>query len=340
MKAAIYTPYLDTLGGGELYMLSIARALIEENWELDIENTKPELINKASKRFNIDLSKLNSVESIKRGEDYDACFWLSDGSIPLLRSRNNILHFQRPFKEVDGKSLINRMKLYRVKSIIVNSKFTKSWIDKEYPIKSLVVYPPVNTSNFKPKRKQNLILYVGRFSQLEQNKNQDVLLEAFINFYEYHRDWELVLAGGSEVGRTDYVDKLKKRAKGKPVEIIESPSFDKIKDLFGRATLFWSAAGYGVDEHKEPHKAEHFGITVVEAMSSKAIPVIFNGGGHKEIITHGKNGLLWNTPDGLVKSTEVLMNNKKTLLSLAREAQKASKKYDYANFKQKVLELV
>jgi glycosyltransferase involved in cell wall biosynthesis len=224
--------------------------------------------------------------------------------------------------------------------VIVNSKFTKSWVDKEYPITSIVVYPPINTSNFKPKRKQNLILYVGRFSQLEQNKNQDVLLEAFINFYKYHRDWKLILAGGSEVGRTDYVDKLMSRAKGKHVEIIESPSFETIKDLFARASLFWSATGYGVDVQKEPHKAEHFGITVVEAMSAKAIPVIFNGGGHKEIITHGKNGLLWNTPDGLVKSTEVLINNKKTLVSMAKQAQLASKKYDYENFKKQILALL
>ncbi len=340
MKAAIYTPYLDTLGGGELYMLSIGRALIEAGWEVHIENKSPDLIANAAARFDIDLSKINSIDSINRGEDYDACFWLSDGSIPLLRSRNNILHFQRPFQKVDGKSLLNRMKFYRIKNVIVNSNFTKSWIDKEYPVKSVVIYPPVNTTKFRPKRKEKIILYIGRFSQLEQNKNQDVLLDVFTKFRKSNPDWKLVLAGGTEVGRTKFVDELKEKSKGKSVEIIESPKFETLKDLFGRASIFWSAAGFGVDEAIEPQKVEHFGITVVEAMSAGMIPIVFNGGGHKEIITHGKDGLLWNTKEGLLKATEVLIQNKKTMQQLALNAKETSEKFDYAHFKTQILSIV
>lgn len=332
MKAAIYTPYLETLGGGELYMLSIARVLLEEGWEVAIE-AREELVKKAETRFNLNLKGLTPVKSIKRGENYDACFWLSDGSIPILRSKNNILHFQRPFKDVDGKSLMNRMKFFRIKNVIVNSQFTASAINEEYSIKSLVVYPPVSTDKFRPKRKENIILYVGRFSQLEQSKGQDVLLETFLRFRTTNRSWKLVLAGGSEVGRTSFVDHLKKSSEGKNVEILESPSFRVVKDLFGKAKIYWSAAGFGVDEQNDPQRLEHFGITVVEAMAAKAVPIVFNAGGHKEIIANGKNGYLWSTKNELLDLTRKLISSPKELLELSKSAQTRSKDFSYDNFK-------
>ena len=36
-KAAIYNPYLDTLGGGERYTLSFAKVLADEGWVVDVE---------------------------------------------------------------------------------------------------------------------------------------------------------------------------------------------------------------------------------------------------------------------------------------------------------------
>src|SRR3989344_165444 len=269
MKAAIYNPYLDSLGGGERYTLSFANLLLQKDYRVDLQWKDEEIINKLEKRFGFSLKNINTVSDIKRGDGYDLCFWVSDGSIPLLRSRKNILHFQFPFKNVSGKSILNKMKLIRINKIICNSKFTKNFIDAEFSVNSQVIYPPVDVSSFKAKRKENIIIYIGRFSNLTQAKNQHQLIENFKKFFKKgYPDWKLILAGGTEVGADEYLLVLEKLSKGYPIEIIKSPEYRQLKELVGKAKIFWSAVGYGINEDKEPTKVEHFGISVVEAMAA------------------------------------------------------------------------
>lgn len=340
MKAAIYTPYLDTLGGGERYMLSAARVLSDNGWGVDIAGST-ELLHKAENRFGLDFKKIKAVSDINRGDGYDLCLWLSDGSIPSLRSRKNILHFQRPFYKVDGKSLINRMKFFRIAHVVVNSQFTKHWIDKEYPVESKILYPPVDILKFKSKKKEKNIVYVGRFSRLEQSKRQDVLIEAFKEFHDnYDKTWKLQLVGGSDVGADEFLASLKESAKDYPIEIIENAPFAKLKEIVGKAQFFWSAAGYDVDEQKHPEKLEHFGMTVVEAMAAGCIPFVFNAGGHKEIIEEKKDGFLWKSKQELVKKTYAISTSSSTIKHLSEQAKVSCQKFSYENFEKAFLALL
>lgn len=341
MRAAIYSPYLDTLGGGERYVLSFAKVLKDAGWSVEVESSDGSILARCTERFGLNLDNLRVVKSVNRGSGYDLCFWLSDGSIPTLFARKNILHFQRPFFNVDGKSLINRMKFFRINKVIVNSKFTKKWIDKEYPFQSIVIYPPVDVSKFKPKKKENLILYVGRFSRLEQAKRQDILLRAFKKFYDSgYKDWKLVLAGGSDVGKDDFVDKLKSNAEGYPIKILENATFGEIKDLYGRSKLFWSAAGYGANSEKEPNRVEHFGITIVEAMAAGCVPIVFGAGGHKEVTKDSINGYLWDTTSQLISKTRLAIDDRKTFVKVVKQARKDAERYSYARFEKEVLKII
>lgn len=64
-KAAIYDPYLDTLGGGERYCLTVAEILLKNNYSVDLFwSGDPSLIQKAEKRFSLNLSKINLVPDI------------------------------------------------------------------------------------------------------------------------------------------------------------------------------------------------------------------------------------------------------------------------------------
>lgn len=338
MKASIYNPYLDTMGGGERYTLTFAKVLSDMGYKVDLEWKNKKIIKMSEKRFGIDLSSLRIVKNIKRGDGYEVCFWVSDGSIPLLRARRNFLHFQFPFTDVGGRSLITKMKLFRIEKIVCNSKFTKKFIDREYGVDSLVIYPPVSVSGFKPKRKKNQIVYVGRFSDLTQAKRQDVLIKAFKE--GVFPKWKLVLAGGSEVGGKKIVPRLEKMARGGDIEILENPSFDRLKDIYAKSKIFWSAAGYGIDADKEPKKVEHFGITIVEAMASGCVPVVFAAGGPKEIVEDGKNGLLWEKESELIKKTYTLINDKNKLKKMAKNAEKDAKKYGHEEFHKKVAKLL
>jgi glycosyltransferase involved in cell wall biosynthesis len=341
MKAAIVNPYLDTLGGGERYTMAVVSTLIDNGWQVDVEWPDSGIKNQLEKRFGISLGNVNFISDTKRGDGYDLCFWVSDGSIPTLRARKNILHFQVPFHGVNGKSLLNKMKLFRIAKIVCNSGFTKKVIDKEYGVESMVIYPPVDTRNLKSKRKENLILSVGRFSQLKQAKRQDILIEAFKKLYDAgNSDWQLILAGGTEVGAGEYVAKLEKKIGKYPILVIKSPAFKEITSLYGRAKLFWSAAGYDINEQKEPDKVEHFGISAVEAMAAGVVPFLFNAGGHKEIVTEGRDGYLWNKVGTLVSESKKLITNHSLWNQMSATAKIKSHQYSYEKFGQEIRHLI
>lgn len=341
MKAAIYNPYLDTLGGGERYTMAFAGVLANAGYQVEIEWKDSKILKFLEDRFGLDLDRIKVVNDIKRGDGYDVCFWVSDGSIPTLRARKNFLHFQVPFQNVGGRSLLNKMKLFRVNKIICNSNFTKRIIDREYGVNSVVIYPPVDTISIKSKRKEDLILYVGRFSKILQSKSQDVLIKAFKKMCDEGLiNWRLTLTGGVEIGVGDYVKRLFKLAEGYPVEIIESPDYKTLRDLYGKARIFWSASGFGENENKNPEKVEHFGITVVEAMAAGEVPVVYNAGGHKEIITDGKNGFLWNNVGNLVSRTKSIISDKKGWRQLSLQTQKDSLNFSLERFNKEVLDLI
>jgi len=341
MKAAIVNPYLDTLGGGERYTMGVARALAAKGYQVDVQWKEPLIKGRLERRFNIKLNNVNFIKDVGRGDGYDVCFWISDGSIPILRARKNFLHFQNPFHDVNGKTLLNKMKLFRIEKIICNSYFTKKVIDKEYGVESVVIYPPVDVADFKPKRKENLIVSIGRFSQIKRTKRQDVLIKAFKRFHDSgFNDWQLILAGGTEIGVDDYVKKLRKLAKGYPIKILESPTFNQIKELYGKARIFWSAAGFGVNVSKEPEKVEHFGIVTVEAMASAAVPIVFSAGGHKEVIANDENGYLWENVRQLLKETRNVATGKGVFTRISKKAKEDSRIYEYERFEKEFQDLI
>lgn len=340
MKALIYDPYLDTAGGGERYMLTTARVLADSGYKVDVWWREAKISQWLTARLGIDLSKINFVENANHGLGYDLVFWLSDGSLPFLLGNRNIIHFQTPFKNVNGKSIFNRLKKIKISKVVCNSNFTKSVIDEEFNVSSRVIHPPVNTDFFKPERKENVILYVGRYSQLQQLKRQDILVETFCKMCDQGlKGWRLVLIGGSEVGGREFVKALKDMAQGYPIDILENLPLSEVKSAYGKAKIFWSASGFGVDSQRDPQKVEHFGMSVVEAMSAECVPIVVDQGGHKEIIKNNENGLLWETTKELFRMTISLIKDERRRKEIAQKASKTSKQFSVGEFEKNILKV-
>lgn len=341
MRAAIFDPYLDTGGGGERYVLTFAVALKKAGWDVELQWKDKKILKWLEERLGLDLSGIEVIDNISKGAGYDLCFWVSDGSIPLLFANKNIIHFQTPFQHVNGRSVTNRLKFLKINKIVCNSNFTKSVIDREYGIESQVLYPPVNVKDITPGKKENIILSVGRFSQLQQAKRQDVLVEAFKQMCKKGlKGWDLVLVGGSNIGAGDYVPQLKKEAKGYPIKILENAPFSEVKKLYAKSQIFWSAAGFNVNEEQTPQKVEHFGIAVVESMNAGCISLVTNKGGHKEIIEDGINGFLWDSIDDLKIKTLEIIKDERRIEEIAKKAIKSAKEFSEENFAKQVLQLV
>jgi glycosyltransferase involved in cell wall biosynthesis len=345
MKIAIQSPYLDTLGGGERYILTIAEHL-SKNHEVTMLWDGENIVNSARERLNIDLSKVkfykNIFKSKSLGEkysvlkDFEVCFVVSDGSIPIGLSKKNILHFQVPFKTTP--KLGNSVKLLSWKKIIVNSAFTKNVIDKSYGVKGIVLYPPVDIESIRPLEKKNVILSVGRFFSPLHDKKQNILIDAFKKMKL--KGWRLVLAGGVDKASEDKINNLKKSVEGKDLEILPNISYEQIKKLYGEAKIYWHAAGFGEDEEISPEKVEHFGISTVEAMAGGAVPIVVPQGGQKEIVDENKNGLNFMTIDELILKTNKIIENENLRNALSKEAIIKSKIYSKENFCLQIDEII
>jgi glycosyltransferase involved in cell wall biosynthesis len=316
-KAIVYSPYWNTLGGGEKYVAMVCKTLEGYGYEVRVYWDDKDLLKKIKNRFDIDLFQLKIDKegylAVKYGNwlhkrkfmwQADLVFFVSDGSIPTLFGKKNILHFQVPFHDVKHKNLMRSLKLKTIDMVVCNSRFTKAVIDREYEIESRVLYPPAEM--ILPAKKNNTILSIGRFDNLLHAKRQDVLIKAFDEMKL--KDWKLILAGGLQHGNVT-LNKLEKLSTNPRIEFVVNPNWNELKQLIAKARIYWHAAGYGADLTKSPEKAEHFGISVVEAMSAGTIPIVFNGGGLTEIVTHDVTGYLWNTPDQLIRNTMQLVND-------------------------------
>lgn len=347
MKALIFDPYLDTVGGGERYMMTVAECLLKNGWEVDVSWDDEKIKNKIVERFGLNLAGIKFIKNIQKislfskkslMKNYDLVFYLSDGSIPFLFGKKNILHFQVPFHDVSGKNTKNKFKLRTIDKVVCNSFFTKKVIDEEFGINSKVIYPPIAVEDFSERKKEDVILSVGRFSSLLQSKRQDVLIKAFkkAKFSKI----KLVLAGGTDVGKNEFFENLKEQAKGENIEIIENPDFNDLKALYAKAKIFWVAAGFGIDEKASPERVEHFGMTTVEAMAAGCVAIALKKGGQKEIIEDGVNGFLWETEKELIEKTRLLLKNNALREKMAKKAKERSKIFSKNRFCQDVLKLV
>lgn len=334
-------------------MLTLVEVLNEKGWETVISWGDESVTEKAMKKFGIDIEGvkylkrpwsegiLRRFETFARLRDYDLVFWLSDGSVPFLFGKKNIVHMQVPFHGVHGRSLLNLVKKKFISDFVVNSDFTKRIVDREYGINSKVVYPPVDVEEIEPKEKERAILYVGRFSNLMQRKGHEVAVEAFkLLCNSGENNYELWLAGGTEVGAGELLKELKQESRGYPIRFYEDASYKQLKLLYGKAMFFWSASGFGVDEGREPEKCEHFGISLVEAMAGGCVPLVVKKGGFREIIDDGVNGFFWEDIEELVKKTKKLINSTKKIDKLSSKAVERAEDFSKKRFVREFMEVI
>lgn len=355
MRVGIFDPYLDTLGGGEKYMLSLALCLSKKHavslfWDREKEQ---EIKSGAQKRFGFNLdnihfadnifsSKIFLLQRLWESQKYDIIVYLSDGSIPLTFQKNLIIHFQFPVEWVK-RSAWTDLKLLQVRGIICNSQFTRLYIDRKFKTQSVVVYPPVGSRDFVQARKENIILNVGRFALNVEGTNfkkQDVMIDIFKKMSSEVKNWQFVLIISVWNEDKDKIHDLQKRVKGYPIELIINPSNDVLWGIYKKAKIYWHAAGFGEDLRKNPERAEHFGIATAEAMGMGAVPVVINAGGQKEIVKNGENGFLWNTEEELIEKTKQLISDSKLWKKFSDEGRKSVVKFSKERFCEEIKKII
>lgn len=330
MNIAITDKYLDTLGGGENYILTLASCLSQRH-DVTVFWHDISIRNRISERFNIDLSRVNFaggsdnrhtlLDRMWLAKKFQALIDVSDGSIPFSLVDKTILIFQFPVPGITRAGVIQKTKLKTIDAFVCYSKFVKSHLDKQLGIDARVIPPGIDADQFRSGKKKPQILSVGRFTKANNTKKQEVLIDAFKRMCRKGYDtWHLHLAGGVLAGDEEYVRMLTDLSRGYPITIHANIVLDDLLTLYSQSSVYWHAAGYGEDLNAHPERAEHFGITTLEAMASGCIPVVFAGGGQKELITHEIDGFLWNAAEELVKYTEQIIGDKRLKATIARRS--------------------
>ena len=95
--------------------------------------------------------------------------------------------------------------------------------------------------------------------------------------------------------------------------------------------MFWHGAGFGEDLQTHPDRFEHFGISVVEAMSAGAVPVVYEHGGPAAIVREAGCGEVFATTDELATKTVALVRDdaRREILAAAARVRAADFAFDH-----------
>lgn len=234
-----------------------------------------------------------------------------------------------------GGELINHfMRIYdfevsqRPDILVANSKNIQARIKKFYRRDSVVIYPPVDRSEFS-----------RQSSAIRQSESRRLKADSY--FLVLNR---LVRGKGTEI-IVEACSKL-----GLPLKIAGTgPELDNLKKIAGKNVQFlgWVSDGERVKLLQEAKalivasEDEDFGITSIEAQAAGTPVIAPASGGFLETVVDGKTGLLYGGP-GMVNVDElvkVLGEFREEQFS-AEDLRKNAEKFSKERFKKEILELV
>lgn len=327
MSIGFYTPYLHILGGGERYILSIAQILSEKH-KVYLFGSES-IIQKAKKTLDLKLDKislipLSKVQSNKNRlialKDFDIFFYVTDGSVFFSTAKRNFLIVQSS-AHFPENNIINRIKLSNWK-LLCYSTFIQKLIFEKLKTKSYILPPCIDNYEYKDIRKEKVILSVGRFFTAPHDKKHALLVQIFKkNYQQYFSGWKLIIAGGltEDSGLTVY-NNLIKLSKNYPIEILKNITSTKLLNLYNIASLYWHGAGANENLDKYPEKAEHFGISILEAMRSGTVPLVYKAGGPLDIVSDGVDGYFWTDSGELVSKSRSLIKDHNLFAKLSERS--------------------
>jgi len=338
-RAAFFCDHTSGAGGGEHYAASLTRALVQR-FDVDLFVRAERFLPDPAffrKTFGADLShprlRTRVMDSPRDIRGYDLLVNLSHFTVLPPWARRNLLIVFFPQQQTEWAAEYD--------AILTISRYSAGWITRYWGADHVVVAPPaVDPALFAPEKKEPIILSVGRFFDVPDgnNKNHLLMIDAFKTLCGRGLDgWRLVLAGSTSDDHAGYLARVREAAAGYPIEIDTDPAFERLRERYGRASIYWHAAGFK-DEGVTtiPAAAEHFGIVIVEAMAAGCVPVVADIGGAAEIVTEPADGLKCDGIAQMIEKTWWLVTHDEERRAIASRARVKAREYDPARFADRV----
>ena len=356
-RVLIFTPYELTPGGGERYILTMAQALasVADVTLVTSHRVSRTRLRTMAREFELDVSGFELAEagSLEGRPLADLAFVLGNELLPTAgaMARHNIYICQFPFPFESELERASRLPFWcDFELILTYSDYVRSHVLRQVAEAGLsfrpveVLTPPVPMVTRRAPKRRGQILHVGRFFVGGHCKRQDAMIDAFRSLIEAGVVAELHFAGSTmpEAVHQEYYAGLIERARGLPVTFHPNCSAEALRWLYAESDLYWHATGVGRDVELLPHVVEHFGISIVEAMSAGCIPIVFAAGGPGTIVQDGVTGFHFHELVELVAVTrrvlEGMAEPERDAMRAAAEA--AAQVYSEANFSVRVREIV
>ncbi len=358
---ALYDHTLHLIGGGQKYGCTMAQAL-QDDFDVTLITHRPVAASDLTAWYDLDLSRcrirvmplgffagdeaINPDRVSARGENpffavsresgnYD--FFVNNSMLEMVFPLANVSVFVCHFPERPKGPYFYAD---RYPHLIYNSRYTAGWIAKKWGIAgNRHIYPPVDMEpSGAAEPKENVILSVARFES-GGSKQQAEMVIAFARLLAREpratRGWKLVLCGGS-ASPNPYLERIRAELAarpGLPVELRVNIALDELKRQYARAAIFWHLCGLG---QSNPAHVEHFGMSTVEAMQNGCLPIVFDGGGQREIVEDGVSGFRFAGAGQLLERTLQVLRDPELRQRLGAQARRRGKEFRRVVFEEDV----
>ena len=349
--AVFCTPSDMIPSGAERYLLTAASAL-NETHQVYIASEAPYSqyrLDYMARELSLDLSGAAMVKRSRVNDltGIDVFFHLDDFRSPAPRAlgRRNYFVCQFPFPSSCSELAERWTNLSGYDCVLVFSKFAcdvlSARLDAFHVNAKIEAVPPPVLTDLPPIERgavnsdRAIILNIGRFFAGGANKRQDILIDALRCLIANGVAAELHLVGALQTQPEHiwHFSELRRKARGLPIEFHVNASPAVIRDCLSRATIYWHATGFGIDQQTEPERCEQFGIGVVEAMAAGCIPFVVANGGPSEFVREGETGFLYTSVGELVDKTLTLLRDPQWTAVISQAATRCAEYFSEASFK-------
>lgn len=313
-KIGVYTPYPFNLGGGEKYLCELMKFFINKNYNIYFfTNTNNEIVKNTFSIYNIDydnikINKVSSIHNYQRAETYfDYFIEMSNNMSPLFNFKPEngnakIAHqciFHCQFPENYNENDIENEPNY-IDKVIVNSEYTYSYLKKKYGNKLNILYPLCDICdnfNISMEKPPNTFITIGRlFPYFINNncKNIDKIINVFKQLDQFEYTLHIVCSIKDVVFYENIKSQITSQIQSNKI-IFYPDCSNEIKQLLLSSSKYCiHATGITNMKNECPSSEEHFGISPIEGISYRCIPIFADRGYPPYYVENNKNGYLFN----------------------------------------------
>src|SRR5438105_3313067 len=200
-------------------------------------------------------------------------------------------------------------KISRIGLVLAISQYSKEYLDKEWKRPSELVYPACNMVASGVKR--DLVVTVARAVPVKR-------LELFWEVARRRPEYEFTMLITQDPTFMEYSMSLARDAPPNGTTVF-NPSKEAYHRILEEAKIYMHLM-----------EREHFGITIVEAMSASCVPVVHDSGGPREIV-HNDVGFRWRKIDDIPDLVDKGMS-----ISPSAAAERRAQDFNYEIFEKRL----